>query len=181
MVVLKTVFKEEIKVGDKIMYIYKSSGMMYTCFGEVLEIEYKDIKFHRGKMPHLHVHKTYEIRERTHTKCDKKVILTSPHAFKCNEVLKYPEDEIDTDLIKYEISLLPDFGNEHIIIEAVKKMKIATTGKTRESGFYGSNVPVILDITCTEEDRKKLGAKLDEVCTASCTIMQRCPGCGSIH
>ena len=94
---------------------------------------------------------------------------------------KENEDDLLSKLEKYEISLLPDFGNRDIIIKTVKEMKIATTGKTRPSGFIGCCVPVILDIVCSEEDRKKLKDKLDEVATASCDIIKRCPTCGYIH
>lgn len=90
MIKLKTVFGEEIEIGDKIMYIYKGSGIMHICFGEVLDIEYKEMRLYREKMPHLHVHKTYEIRDYSHRKCDTKVILTSPTAFKCGAPLEYP-------------------------------------------------------------------------------------------
>ena len=98
-------------------------------------------------------------------------------------LLKEAISEFDTsdNLEKYEICLLPDFGNRDIIIKTVKEMKIATTGKTRPSGFIGCCVPVILDIVCSEEDRKKLKDKLDEVATASCDIIKRCPTCGYIH
>jgi hypothetical protein len=88
---IKTVFDEEIEVGDKIMYIYKGSGITRVCFGEVLEIEYKELACYREKQPHLHVRKTYELINGTRHKCDVKVILTSPTAFKCNQLLPFLE------------------------------------------------------------------------------------------
>jgi hypothetical protein len=91
---IKTVFKEEIVAGDKIMYIYKASGITHICFGEVLDIEYKNVKCVTGEQPHLHVHKVGEMWDgRRFESCDKKVILTSPLAFKCNQPLPFLEGE----------------------------------------------------------------------------------------
>lgn len=88
---LKTVFKEEINAGDKLMYTYKSQGITHICFGEVLGIEYKEVKYMNGKQPILHLHKTYEIIDgRRRQDCDVKVRLTNPLAFKCGQELPYP-------------------------------------------------------------------------------------------
>ena len=86
---LKTVFGEVIEVGDELMYIYKSSGNMTICFGEVMDIEYKVVHTMSWKMPHLHVHKTYQI-DYDKKNCDQMVILTNPTAFKCGVLLKHP-------------------------------------------------------------------------------------------
>ncbi len=88
---IKTVFKEEIEIGDKIMYIYNASGITRICFGEVLDIKYKELKCYGEDMPHLHVLKTFEIKDGIHHACDVKVILTSPTAFKCNQPLPFLE------------------------------------------------------------------------------------------
>jgi len=92
----KTVFEEPIEVGDKIMYIYKSQGIMSICFGEVLSVEYKKHKYMTRKQPRLHVQKKYEIRDgRRRQPTDIKVILTNPIAFKCGQDLPYPSDDHD--------------------------------------------------------------------------------------
>ncbi len=72
---------------------------------------------------------------------------------------------------KYEISLIPNYGNDKKIIEKVKKMGITTTGKTRESGFYGNDVPVILDIECTESEKEDLEIALQKINTDTFRIM----------
>jgi len=81
---------------------------------------------------------------------------------------------------KYEISLIPNYGNEKIIIETVKKMGIKSTGKTRESGFAGCDVPVILDIECDSETKDLLDIRLKEVSSDQCDVYWRCPTCGKI-
>jgi len=88
---IKTVFDEDINVGDKIMYIYTASGITRVCFGEVVKIEYKEMACYEDKQPHLHVLKTYEIVNGTRHKFDVKVILKSPTAFKCNQELPFLE------------------------------------------------------------------------------------------
>jgi len=87
---IKTVFKEEIEIGDKIMYIYKAAGVTHICFGEVLNVGYKKVQFHKQEQPYLQVRKTYEIKDgRLNEPCDRKVTLTSPLAFKCNQNLPF--------------------------------------------------------------------------------------------
>lgn len=81
----------------------------------------------------------------------------------------------------YEISLIPNYGNEEIIIKTVKKMGIATSGQTRPSGFIGCDVPVILDISCSEGEKKTLDAALQKVKTDMFDIVKRCPTCGQIY
>lgn len=89
---MKTVFGEEIEIGDEIMYIYKSMGIDLICFGTVFDIEVKE-GFGSVQRERLHVQKTYEIDtniiQRSKT-IDKNVILTNPMAFKCNQELKNP-------------------------------------------------------------------------------------------
>ena len=86
---LKTVFGEEIKVDDEIMYIYNRNGDMVISFGKVLEIEQREVRYFPRGQTRLHVHKTYEIHygERPF---DKKVILTNPTAFKCGVPIEQP-------------------------------------------------------------------------------------------
>jgi hypothetical protein len=86
----------------------------------------------------------------------------------------------ETKMNKYEIELIPNYGNEEIIIETVKSMGIATSGKTRDSGFIGCDTPVILDIVCTEEEKESLEKALKGKTTDNCNIYQRCPNCGNI-
>lgn len=84
---MKTVFDEEIEVNDEIMYINNSAGINYICFGKVIEIQYID------KAERLKVNKTHEIlygKWDTLREVNKKVILTSPIAFKCNKMLSTP-------------------------------------------------------------------------------------------
>jgi hypothetical protein len=81
--------------------------------------------------------------------------------------------------LRYEIELIPIDGNDTIIINEAKRMGIKTSGKTRESGFAGCDVPVILDIECTEENKNKLQEILRSIATDSFTIFKRCPTCGS--
>jgi len=81
--------------------------------------------------------------------------------------------------LRYEIELIPNYGNDTIIINEAKRMRIKTSGKTRESGFAGCDVPVILDIECTEENKNKLQEILRSIATDSFTILKRCPTCGS--
>ena len=88
---IQTVFKEDIEIGDKIMYIYTASGITRICFGKVLDITYKEVKYYRGKQPHLHVHKVYESNGSSGDQCDVKVVLTSPTAFKCEQPLPFLE------------------------------------------------------------------------------------------
>lgn len=80
--------------------------------------------------------------------------------------------------MKYEIILIPNYGNEKIIIDKVKSLGIKTNGKTRPSGFRGCDVPVILDIECEPETEKKLKFILEEVSTDTFSIFERCPTCG---
>ena len=106
----------------------------------------------------------------------------SKETFKCHNKFLRDNKEINvTDkLKKYEINLIPNYGNEKIIIETVKHLKIATTGVTRPSGFAGCDVPVILDIVCSEEDRQNLNSHLDAIATDTFHIIERCPGCGNL-
>ena len=83
-------------------------------------------------------------------------------------------------MTKYEISLIPNYGNEDIIIKTVKSMKIETPGKTRESGFYGSDVPVILDIRCTAKKKDELEKSLKKSASDIFDIYERCSECGKI-
>lgn len=83
-------------------------------------------------------------------------------------------------LHRYEISLIPNYGNEEIIIKTTNELGISNTGKTRESGFYGCDVPVILDIECTEEDRDLLNKHLRAVATDTFDIVERCFACGNL-
>ncbi len=79
---------------------------------------------------------------------------------------------------KYEISLIPNYGNEEIIINTVKKMGIRSSGQTRPSGFIGCDVPVILDIECSEGEKLKLDLDLRDASTDIYNIIKRCPTCG---
>ncbi len=91
---IKTVFGEEVKVGDEIMYIYQNYDDMLSCFGKVFKLESKEVQFFNVPQPVLHVHKTFEIRNgRTSKKCDVNVILTNPTIFKCGKPIKYPKSE----------------------------------------------------------------------------------------
>ena len=83
--------------------------------------------------------------------------------------------------MKYEISLIPNYGNEQAILKTVKSFpEIKTTGKTRPSGFAGSDVPVILDIECDEDTKDLLRAELVKTATDLCDVYHRCPTCGKI-
>jgi len=92
------------------------------------------------------------------------------------------EDAPETDgKVKYEISMQPYYGNKDVIIKTVKAMGIKTSGKTRDSGFRGCNVPVILDIKCTPEQKDELQASLNENATDMFDIYNRCPSCDNIQ
>jgi len=90
---IKTVFGEEIKVNDEVMYIYKSNGEMLICFGKVLELKYVKKQYYHGLQPIMHVHKTSEISYNKLRSCDKNVILTNPTIFKCGTKLQYPKSK----------------------------------------------------------------------------------------
>jgi len=90
---MKTVFGEEIKEGDEIMYIYKAMGIDTIAFGTVLEIEqWPNSMFSTGFQERLHVMKKYDMKSYRYSikKVNKKVILTNPMAFKCNQMLRNP-------------------------------------------------------------------------------------------
>lgn len=82
---IKTVFGEEIKVNDNIMYINKQYGSMILSFGKVIDLGVYKHPYHIHPSTRLHVHKTFEMCDnKDHCKkCDKMVILTNPTAFKC--------------------------------------------------------------------------------------------------
>ena len=93
---MKTVFGEEIKVGEKIMYIYKAQGIDTIAFGTVLEVEKFPSNHHvGGYYERLHVMKECDMTSlRDSVKVvNKKVILTNPMAFKCNRMLRSPLDK----------------------------------------------------------------------------------------
>jgi len=81
---------------------------------------------------------------------------------------------------KYEISLIPNYGNDDTIIDIVKSMGIETSGKTRDAGFRGCDTPVILDIKCTPEQKDKLEKALHEVASDIFDVYERCSECGKI-
>ena len=84
--------------------------------------------------------------------------------------------------MRYEISIIPNFGNKEAVIRAVKSFPgVETTGKTRSSGYYGSDVPVILDVECGEEVITPLSKKIKSVATDIVNIFRRCPTCGQIE
>ncbi len=90
---MKTVFGEEIKEGDEIMYIYKAQGIDTIAFGTVLKIEYKPNRMYStGIQERLHVMKSCDMKSYRDSvkEVNKKVILTSPMAFKLNQVLRNP-------------------------------------------------------------------------------------------
>jgi hypothetical protein len=89
---LKTVFGEEIKVDDEIMYIYKKYGDLAICFGKVLEIEHREVRYFPRGQTRLHVHKTYEIFGEETEVLDMNVILTNPTAFKCGVPIEHPKE-----------------------------------------------------------------------------------------
>jgi hypothetical protein len=63
--------------------------------------------------------------------------------------------------MKYRIDLIPNYGNDDIILEAVKKNPdIITNGKIYDSGFIGCDTPVCLDIECSPETKELLEAEL---------------------
>jgi hypothetical protein len=82
-------------------------------------------------------------------------------------------------MTNYEISIIPNYGNDDIVLEEIKKLNIEH-GKIRPSGFSGCDVPVILDIKCTEEQKNQLKELLKEKATDIVDVYQRCPHCGSI-
>jgi hypothetical protein len=73
---------------------------------------------------------------------------------------------------KYEITIIPNYGNDKIIIKTVQKFGIKTTGETRPSGFSGIDVPVLLDIECTEDQKNKLEYELQKINTDTFVIME---------
>jgi hypothetical protein len=83
----------------------------------------------------------------------------------------------ETSVHNYEICLIPNYGNEEIILEAVKELGIENSGGTRESGFIGCDVPVILDIQCTEDKRDELQKVLNKIASDSFNIYERCYAC----
>lgn len=83
--------------------------------------------------------------------------------------------------MKFEIQLIPNFGNEDIIIREVKKMNISSSYKTRPSGFRGCDVPVILDIECEKKEVLKLQKILKKHSFDSFTIYHKCSECGNIR
>jgi len=90
---METVFGEEIKEGDEIMYIYKSQGIDVIAFGTVLEVEkYPSESYVQGYYERLHVMKECDMKSYRDSvkEVNKKVILTNPMAFKCNQMLKSP-------------------------------------------------------------------------------------------
>ena len=89
---MKTIFGEEIKVDDEIMYFYKSQGTDFICFGKVLQIRERPCKYRVGGVEEvLDVHKMGHIRYgRDLEKVDKKTFLTSPLVVKCNQLLTNP-------------------------------------------------------------------------------------------
>lgn len=89
---MKTIFGEEIKEGDEIMYFYKSQGTDYICFGKVLKIRQRQNKCRVGGMEEvMDVHKSCHVRYgRVLEKIDKKTILSSPLVVKCNQILTNP-------------------------------------------------------------------------------------------
>ena len=106
---MKTVFGEEIRKGDEIMYIYKSMGIDTIAFGTVLEIEQKPNRMYStGVQERLHVMKECDMRSfrRKVEEVNKKVILTNPMAFKCNQVLRSP--------LKKEMFICPACNQEQI-------------------------------------------------------------------
>ena len=92
---MKTVFGEEIKQGDDIMYIYKSMGTDTIAFGTVIEVEQKpNSMYSSGYQERLHVMKKCDMRSyrMKPEAVEKKVILTNPMAFKLNQMLRSPLD-----------------------------------------------------------------------------------------
>jgi phage host-nuclease inhibitor protein Gam len=90
---MKTIFGEEIKAGDEIMYIYKSHGIDTIAFGTVLEVEkFPSERYVRGYYERLHVMKKCDMKSYRDTikEVNKKAILTNPMAFKCNQMLRNP-------------------------------------------------------------------------------------------
>ena len=88
---MKTVFDEEIKIGDEIMYLYMRHGSLLTCFGTVFDIKFKEKPYFPRAQEELHVRKKLEIAGYRENKvCDTKVILTNPTAFKCGIPLECP-------------------------------------------------------------------------------------------
>ena len=68
--------------------------------------------------------------------------------------------------MKYVIDLIPNYGNDKIISKLAKSFPgVKTTGKTRPSGFIGCDVPVLLDIECSEETKKALDRAIRKVNT----------------
>lgn len=81
--------------------------------------------------------------------------------------------------MNYEVYLIPNYGNDDIIVGTIKSMEI-TSGPIEPSGFIGCDVPVIIKIWCTEQQKIDLEEILKEKATDIFDIYQRCKHCGSI-
>ncbi len=81
----KSIFNEEIKVGDKIMYITVRYNDIYNSFGIVKEIQpFIDQTCRDPNHSRLYVHKTYEISRFGREPKDQYVHLYSPTIFICS-------------------------------------------------------------------------------------------------
>jgi len=90
-----TIFGEEVKKGDEILYMYKSDGVgIQFCYGKVTKIHWKADSFYTYQHFTVHVHKTFELNGYKKGPCDMKVYLTNPTILKVGTTIHMPTDTI---------------------------------------------------------------------------------------
>ena len=82
---MKTIFGEEIQVGDMIMYETVRHNDVIHSFATVMEYQdYEDTYFSITKRKRIKAHKFYEISEWRSGPEDRKILLTNPRVILCN-------------------------------------------------------------------------------------------------
>lgn len=86
---MKTIFGEEIQVGDMIMYETVRHNDVIHSFATVMEYQdYVDNYFTDPHRKRIKAHKFYEISEWRSGPEDRKILLTNPRVILCNTNIK---------------------------------------------------------------------------------------------